>query len=174
MEPDQVIIRKARAGDCAILQDLYVELTRDDNVCVTPEGIETALSDHHTCLLVAEINEQIVGTALVSLCADVMYGSQPFAVVENVIVSNDIRGNDIGTRIMKCVESFCLESDCTKIMLLSSASRTGAHSFFEKMGFSAEKKRGFIKYRRELRPSVRNSHNASVNNDTPHAERVSP
>jgi len=174
MDAYQVIVRQARAMDSASLQALYIELTRDDNVCVIPEKVEAIFVDPRTCLLVAEMNGQVCGTALVSLCADVMYGNQPFAVVENFIVAVGARGNGIGARLMEYVDSFCRESNCTKVMLLSSASRVEAHTFFEKAGFAGDKKRGFVKYRRDFQPAARNAHNAAVDKDTPHAARVSP
>lgn len=38
------------------------------------------------------------------------------------------------------------------IMLLSSSHRTGAHAFFERVGFISDKKRGFVKYLPGRRP----------------------
>jgi N-acetylglutamate synthase-like GNAT family acetyltransferase len=174
MKIHRVIIRYARAGDCPALQALYVELTRDDTVRVLPEMIEAAFFDSRTLLLVAEMDGQVCGTALVSLCTDVMYGSQPFAVVENVIVKAGTRRSGIGKQLIQRVELLCLEHDCSKIMLLSSASRVEAHTFFEKAGFVSDKKRGFVKYRRHFQTAERIAHNTSVNEDMPHAVRMLP
>lgn len=154
MYTSQVVIRQARATDSLQLQALYKELTGDDAVHVLPERVEDAFQDPCTCLLIAEVAGTVCGTSLVSLCADVMYGNQPFAVVENIIVESNARSHGIGQRLMQGVESFCLEHDCSKIMLLSSASRIEAHTFFKKAGFSGDKKRGFVKYRREFGESV--------------------
>jgi hypothetical protein len=43
------------------------------------------------------------------------------------------------------------QADCSKIMLLSNSKRSEAHTFFEKQGFSSELKKGFVKYRSQLR-----------------------
>ncbi len=174
MDAYRVIIRQARASDSASLQALYFELTMDNNVRVMSEGIEAAFGDPRTRLLVAETNGEVCGTALVSLCADVMYGDQPFAVIENVVVTKGSRGNGVGARIMESVESFCLESDCTKVMLLSSVSRIDAHKFFEHAGFVGDKKLGFVKYRRDFRPAIHDAHNASVNKGVPYTARLLP
>jgi len=40
------------------------------------------------------------------------------------------------------------------MMLLSSAFRADAHRFFEHVGFRADLKRGFVKYRRQFAPAV--------------------
>jgi hypothetical protein len=39
-------------------------------------------------------------------------------------------------------------------MLLSSASRADAHKFFEHVGFRADLKLGFVKYRRQFAPII--------------------
>ena len=52
---------------------------------------------------------------------------------------------------MRYVEHFCVEADCSKIMLLSNSERSAAHRFFEKQGFSPDRKKGFVKYRSQLR-----------------------
>ena len=150
MNSSPAIIRRARASDSPAIDALYVELTGDNAVRVLPERIDSVHSDARTCLLVAEVDGYVCGTAHVSLCSDVMYGSQPFAVVENIVVARGARARGIGKRLMAHVESFCLDQDCSKIMLLSSASRVEAHAFFEKAGFAGDKKRGFVKYRRYL------------------------
>jgi N-acetylglutamate synthase-like GNAT family acetyltransferase len=146
-----VAIRLARGDDSVAIQKLYIELTGDCQVHVLPEQIETILDTPNTRLLVCEINGEIYGTALVFLCADVMYGRQPFAIVENIIVANDVRRRGIGKQLMESVEFFCHENDCSKVMLLSSSSRTEAHAFFSKNGFSGDQKRGFVKYRSQFR-----------------------
>ena len=173
MNAYQVTVRQARAKDSAALQALYIELTEDNNVRVVPEEVEAAFSDTRTCLIVAEMNEQVCGTVLVSLCSDVMYGSQPFAVVENIVVMNCLRGKGVGARLMEYVDSFCLKSDCTKVMLLSSVSRIEAHAFFEKAGYVGDKKRGFVKYRRDIHSVARNAYNASLDEDVSNTARMS-
>jgi hypothetical protein len=47
---------------------------------------------------------------------------------------------------MRAVEDQARTNGCTKLMLLSSATRIEAHSFFSQIGFDGEKKRGFVKY----------------------------
>ncbi|MNY55522.1 Acetyltransferase (GNAT) family protein [compost metagenome] len=79
-----------------------------------------------------------------------MYGRQPFAVVENIVVDLAARNRGVGAALMREVETFCAEGDCSKIMLLSSVDRTDAHRFFERCGFDASIKRGLVKYRRSF------------------------
>jgi GNAT superfamily N-acetyltransferase len=81
-----------------------------------------------------------------------MYATQPYAVLENVVVDERYQTKGYGTALIRHVEEFCHRADCWKIMLQSHSSRHIAHGFFEKMGFSAVNKRGFVKYRSQMKP----------------------
>ncbi len=146
----EIIVRRASINDAEDITALYVQLVSDSAVSVLPKRIAEISNDRNTALFVCEDNDRVLGTALVSLCADVMYGLQPFAVVENVIVDSSARGQGIGTVLLRHIEAFCLASDCSKIMLLSSSQREQAHRFFERFGFVGSSKRGFVKYRRNF------------------------
>jgi N-acetylglutamate synthase-like GNAT family acetyltransferase len=148
--PPEPVIRRASPSDAQSIASRYAQLVSNPALAVLPERIAALAGDSQTALLVCERQGRIVGTALVSLCADVMFGHQPFAVVENVVVDAGVRSRGIGTALFCHVEAFCLASDCSKIMLLSAVGREDAHRFFERAGFAGSKKRGFVKYRREF------------------------
>jgi len=143
-------VRVALPTDAAAIQTLYRQLVNDENVNVTASQILKIEQIGQGRLFVYDNDGGIVATALVSLCTDVMYGSQPFAVVENVVVSNECRGQGVGRSLLREVEQFCLSNDCSKMMLLSSVLRLEAHRFFEQVGFRSDQKRGFVKYRRHF------------------------
>jgi GNAT superfamily N-acetyltransferase len=146
----RLTIRTAQSADADILQSLYRQLVDDENVRATASQIEVLEGDARTRLLVCEIDGRVRGTVLVCLCADAMYAGQPFAVVENLVVDQECRGNGIGQALLREVERFCLSRNCSKMMLLSSASRVDAHRFFEQVGFRGDRKRGFVKYRSQF------------------------
>ncbi|MFM0466096.1 GNAT family N-acetyltransferase [Paraburkholderia strydomiana] len=79
-----------------------------------------------------------------------MYAEQPFAVVENLVVDQECRGNGIGQALLREVERFCLSRNYSKMMLLSSAFRVDAHRFFEQVDFRGDRKRGFVNYRSQF------------------------
>lgn len=150
-----MLIREAISADAPDVASLYRELVRDPNLCVLSEQVETLRQSASSFLLVAEIHGVICGTALLNLCADVMYGTQPFGVIENVIISPSFRGQGVGRQLMSHMEHLANQHDCTKLMLLSSQTRTEAHAFFRRCGFQDGTKQGFVKYRRQFdtRPS---------------------
>ena len=79
-----------------------------------------------------------------------MFNTQPFAVVENVIVDQGVRSKGIGAALLRAVEAQSKAANCSKIMLLSSSQRTEAHRFFERLGFTSGAKLGFVKYSRSF------------------------
>jgi GNAT superfamily N-acetyltransferase len=153
MTLDQIndtIIRRAVPFDAEGIASLFTQLVSDPSMSVLPERIVQISQDANTALLVAECHGRLCATALVSLCSDIMFRFQPFAVVENIVVDESVRRTGIGTALLRHIERFCIDADCSKIMLLSAADRQTAHQFFERAGFSGSSKRGFVKYRRHM------------------------
>jgi GNAT superfamily N-acetyltransferase len=144
-------IRRATGDDASDIATLYHELIERPDIDVLPERLTQIASDPNTALFVCEGDSRLLATALVSLCADVMYGFQPYAVIENFVVDSDFRRKGVGTALITHIENFCLDADCSKIMILSAMNRVSAHSFFEDAGFAGTSKRGFVKYRRSMR-----------------------
>jgi N-acetylglutamate synthase-like GNAT family acetyltransferase len=142
--------RTAQASDAPAIDRLYRQLVSHPGVNVQAGRIAALADDPATRLFVCEQGGAVAGTALVSLCADVMFGRQPYAVVENFVIDDALRGSGLGSALMAHIEAFCLAQDCSKIMLLSSAQREAAHRFFARAGFSGSAKQGFVKYRSAL------------------------
>jgi N-acetylglutamate synthase-like GNAT family acetyltransferase len=140
------------AGDAAAIERLYGELVSDAHVRVLPAQVTALATSETSFLLVAECEGLVCGTALLTVCPDAMYGTQPFGVVENVTVTTTKRGHGIGTQLLAQVEHLALTHHCTKLMLLSSTTREAAHAFFRKCGFRSDTKHAFVKYRSQFTP----------------------
>lgn len=140
--------RKATASDANAIADLYKALAPNAPINVLPEHITEIANDKNTYLIVCDTGNDIIATALVSLCRDVMFTRQPFAVIENVIVSNDHQRKGIGKSLLDHIEAFCLATNCSKIMLLSGSNNSNAHDFYAAMGYDPNAKSGFIKKRK--------------------------
>jgi GNAT superfamily N-acetyltransferase len=150
----EITVRHALPIDTESIAVLYKQLASNPAVTVLPERIAEISNDANTVLFVCEQQNRVCGTALVALCADVMFKSQPFAVIENLIVDASIRRLGIGAALLRHIEVFCLAKDCSKIMLLSSSHREHAHRFFEHAGFVGSTKRGFVKYRSNFEAKI--------------------
>lgn len=147
----QTQFRTARAGDAPVIAALYRQLVDNPGVNVLPERIAALAADPATRLFVCEREGAVCGTALLTLCADVMFGQQPYAVIENFVIDDARRGSGLGSALMAHIEAFCRAQECSKIMLLSSQHREAAHRFFARAGFAGSAKRAFVKYRRDFR-----------------------
>jgi len=141
-------IRRANKDDAEAIANLYRELNTLSPVSVLPERIDAVANSDNTHLLVCDDAGEIIATALICLCQDVMFDNQPFALIENVVVNADYKREGIGKSMMDYIEAFCLEQDCSKIMLLTSSENRDARSFYTAMGYDPDAKIGFIKYRR--------------------------
>lgn len=142
------IIRRAHAADAEAINSLYNELNTLSAPTVLPERIAAITNSEHTHLLVCDDGEDILATALLCLCQDVMFGNQPFALVENVVVSADYKREGIGKSMMDYIEAFCVDQDCSKIMLLTSSENRDGRDFYTAMGYAPDAKIGFVKYRK--------------------------
>jgi N-acetylglutamate synthase-like GNAT family acetyltransferase len=145
------IFRKATASDAKAISDLYRELVPAAPISVLPDRIADLDTDRNTYLIVCDLEDKIIATALVTLCADVMFNRQPFALVENVVINKKFQRKGIGKNLMNHIEAFCLAADCSKIMLLSNSDNHSAHHFYTAMGYDFEAKLGFIKKRKNFK-----------------------
>jgi N-acetylglutamate synthase-like GNAT family acetyltransferase len=140
-------VRRAQPRDAPALEALYEALVPGDrNIVVDPERLAALHGDSTNYLFVLEEDGAVCGTAFLTVCLDAMYGFQPYGVVENVVVLSPARGKGAGRALMSEIERVARAERCTKLMLLSSTARLDAHAFFARMGFDAERKRGFVKY----------------------------
>jgi N-acetylglutamate synthase-like GNAT family acetyltransferase len=146
-------VRRARPEDASAIEALYRALVvGDDNIHVLPARIAALAEDPHNHLLVAEREGTVCGTAFVTMCLDPMYGFLPYAVVENIVVLSETRGQGAGRALMVAVEELARAARCTKLVLTSGAARSEAHGFFRHLGFDGDKKRAFIKYINRVPP----------------------
>jgi ribosomal protein S18 acetylase RimI-like enzyme len=140
--------RKAQPQDADAIAKLYAELNTLSSPGVLPDRIAEVAADTNSYLIVCDDGKDLLATALISLCNDVMFNRQPFAIVDNFVVATEYQREGIGKSLMDHIEEFCLQRDCSKIMLLSDSDNRGAHDFYTAMGFDPDAKLGFIKYRR--------------------------
>jgi N-acetylglutamate synthase-like GNAT family acetyltransferase len=148
---DGRVVRSAVPEDARAVERLYGQLVPTaSGVSVRSERLAQISDDPNSVLLVVDDNGLVAGTAFLTLSLDPMFGHQPFAVIENVVVDQERRGSGCGRALLLELARIAVQTDCSKVMLLSDQSRGAAHTFFAKMGYSASIKHGFVRYRREL------------------------
>jgi GNAT superfamily N-acetyltransferase len=133
-----MIIRPAVESDLAQLLELYAQLHRSD----PPLPSDTARAiwrqieaQAGRAVLVAVDGDTVAGTVDVTVLPNLTRAGRPFVLVENVVVREAHRRSGIGARLMGEVETLARAAGCYKIQLMSGAARSGAHSFYEAIGF---------------------------------------
>lgn len=80
------------------------------------------------------------------ICYDLVGECKPFMVIENVIVSPNVRRQGIGKKLMLGIEKIAKERDCYYMIFVSGEQRIEAHVFYEKLGFKEENVEGYRKH----------------------------
>ena len=146
-----VQVREWMAADLDAVLDLYVQLAEDrpESQPASPLAAEAILSSIAAqpgrTLLVALVDDSVVGTADLLLVPNLTHHGMAWAIVENVVVDQHSRRAGVGRALMEEVVERCRRADCYKIQLLSREHRTSAHVFYEGLGFQPSAK-GFRLY----------------------------
>lgn len=129
-----MMIEKLKKDDIPELLELYKTLVPfEASVNKAAKTYEEIQADENYLLLVAKDENEIVGSMLGICCKGL---TMPFLVIEDVIVKDGLREKGIGRKLMESLDEFAKSKECTYSILVSSAFRTGAHQFYEKVGFT--------------------------------------
>ncbi len=88
---------------------------------------------HH--LLVVEVDGKLIGSGDVLIVPNLSHRALPWAVIENVIVEENMRRRGIARELVMYMIGLARRSGCYKIGLSSDKRRTGAHRLYESLGF---------------------------------------
>lgn len=78
----------------------------------------------------------VVGTYALLVMHNLAHRGAPSAVVEDVVVAADRKGQGIGRQMMAHAVQQAREAGCYKLALSSHRKRTDAHAFYESLGFA--------------------------------------
>lgn len=108
--------------------------------------VEQINRDPQKYLMVAEDAETgtLCGSLLGVVFEDICGDCRPILLIENVAVLESYQGKGVGKRMFEQIEAWGREVDCHYEILVSGMNRTGAHKFYDALGFSEVK--GFKKY----------------------------
>ncbi|MFD5828166.1 GNAT family N-acetyltransferase [Lentzea sp. NPDC060358] len=136
-------IRKAAAADV----DAIVAMLADDPLGAAREkpgdpaylrAFEVVDADPHQYLAVAEDESgEVVGTLQLTFTSGLSRLGMTRATVEAVRVRSDQRGNGLGERLVTWAVGEARDRGCGLVQLTTDASRTDAHRFYERLGFTA-------------------------------------
>jgi ribosomal protein S18 acetylase RimI-like enzyme len=134
-------VRDAEERDLEKLLGLYGELAEGDfsrmpaDVEVSRVVLARIISDQRRHLCVAENGNEVVGSAELIVIEGLTHGAMRWAVIENVIVSGEIRGSGAGTALLEHLLNLARASGCYKVQLHSGKQRADAHRLYRRLGF---------------------------------------
>ncbi|MBN2066560.1 MAG: GNAT family N-acetyltransferase [Candidatus Thermoplasmatota archaeon] len=140
------MIRKAKIEDLPDILSLYQQLfpTEDyQDVKSFSKTWSKIMNDEKIHCFIAYEKNTPVATCMITIIPNLTRKQRPYAVIENVVTHENFRKKGYGKSIIEKVVEYAKLEQCYKIMLLSSSVRTGAHQFYEKIGFDGSSKKGF-------------------------------
>ena len=99
-------------------------------------AFEAIDADPNNELIVADANGEVIGTLHLMFLPSLSYQGGMRAQVESVRVAKQLRGQGIGADMMKWTIERARQRGCHMMQLTSHKSRTDAHRFYEKLGFT--------------------------------------
>ena len=140
-------IIKIQKEDLLELSKLHEELSdMKSNLNKIEANFALMISNDYYHLIGAKIDSRLVGSLMGILCLDLVGECRPFMIIENVIVSNQYRNKGIGKALLNEIESIAKHNNCYYIFFVSSNIRKEAHLFYESVGYTNDKVKGFKKY----------------------------
>lgn len=141
------LFREAVPGDFEDVLRLYRQLQPKDPVL--HDGTDRAvfmqiLSSPDLHLFVLEIDGAVVATTYLNVIPNLTRSASPYAVIENVVVEETLRGTGLGRQIMAGTLRAAWEAGCYKAMLQTGSSKPATHAFYRACGFSADSKTAYL------------------------------
>jgi N-acetylglutamate synthase-like GNAT family acetyltransferase len=141
------LFREAELDDFEDILRLYRQLQPEDPVLA--DGTDAAVfaqilgsADLH--LFVLEADGNVVATAYLNVIPNLTRSASPYAVIENVVVEEAMRGTGLGKQLMADVLRAAWDAGCYKAMLMTGSRKPATHSFYRACGFSPDAKTAYL------------------------------
>jgi GNAT superfamily N-acetyltransferase len=132
-------IQKACKSDLTSILNLYAESDIDNgkklDLTAAEKLFDKILSYPNFNVYVALSNDKIIGTFELLIMDNLAHMGLPSAIVEDVVVHSDYRGQGVGKKMMQFAFEKCKKAGCYKMVLSSNIRRDRAHHFYESLGF---------------------------------------
>jgi GNAT superfamily N-acetyltransferase len=128
-------IRAARAADAeavnALLGELgYVQASR----AATADRIRVWLNDPASAVYVYDADGVVQGVIAVHVCR-FFEREGSWGRVTALVVSSQVRGRGVGSRLLKAAEDFAVDNGCVRMEVTSADRRSDAHAFYARRGY---------------------------------------
>ncbi|MBQ2697562.1 MAG: GNAT family N-acetyltransferase [Clostridia bacterium] len=141
-------IRRLTREDLPSLIALYAQLSdrhREMSLPRTEEVWDTVLKDDPNIVYLGAVDRgRVVSTCYLVVIPTLVYGGRPFGLLENVVTDAAYRRQGLAAQLIREAAEIARERGCYKLVLQSGVQRTGAHRFYEQLGFDGDRKRAFV------------------------------
>ncbi|WP_406410211.1 GNAT family N-acetyltransferase [Streptomyces halstedii] len=123
----------------AMLADdpLGAERESPDDLAPYWSAFRRLADDPNQHLVVAVREARVVGTLQLTIVPGLSRRGATRSIIEGVRIHGDERGTGLGTQLIQWAVDESRRQGCRLVQLTSDASRTDAHRFYERLGFSA-------------------------------------
>jgi GNAT superfamily N-acetyltransferase len=136
-------IRPATTGDLpaivAMLADdpLGAQRESPDDLRPYTAALDRLASDPQQHLVVAVREGRVVGTLQLTVIPGLSRRGSTRSIIEGVRIHADERGSGLGTELIEWAIDESRRQNCQLVQLTSDNTRTDAHRFYERLGFTA-------------------------------------
>jgi|SRR5882757_6486720 len=100
-------------------------------------ALERLTADPNQHLVVAVREGRVVGTLQLTIIPGLSRKGATRSIIEAVRIHADERGSGLGTRLIEWAIAESRRQGCQLVQLTSDVTRTDAHRFYERLGFTA-------------------------------------
>ncbi|MGW3291681.1 N-acetyltransferase family protein [Streptomyces sp. NPDC001002] len=98
---------------------------------------ERLAADPNQHLVVAVREDRVVGTLQLTVIPGLSRRGATRSIIEGVRIHADERGSGLGTQLIEWAVDESRRRNCQLVQLTSDVTRTDAHRFYERLGFTA-------------------------------------
>jgi GNAT superfamily N-acetyltransferase len=136
-------IRAAAADDVAAIvamladDPLGAQRESPDDLAPYLAALERLSADPNQRLAVAVRDGRVVGTLQLTIIPGLSRRGATRSIIEGVRIHADERGSGLGTQLIEWAIGASRDQGCQLVQLTSDRTRTDAHRFYERLGFTA-------------------------------------
>lgn len=129
-----ISIRPTQPSDLPAIAALLGELGYPVSVDDLPSRLERLQQDGHSAAYVATCDPDVVGLATVHSFG-LVHAATPVALLTSLVVAESARGQGVGRRLVDAAETWAREKGCARIIVTTAEHRSGAHAFYQSLGW---------------------------------------
>lgn len=140
------MFREARPEDFDDVLRLYRQLHPEDPVLTDASDravFSEILAADNLHLFVLVEDHGVVATTYLNVIANLTRSASPYAVIENVVVEEALRGTGLGKQAMAGTLRAAWVAGCYKVMLFAGSPTPSTHAFYRACGLSSDEKTAY-------------------------------